>query len=178
MIDTKEPTLKNVLDAFNNYAFHTDQQLGGIKEEIGGIKTEIGGIKEEIGGIKTEIGGIKEEIGGIKTEIGGIKEEIGGIKTEIGGMRGEIDMIMEEVGGTKVEMSGLRADIADIRAQMVTKSYLDDKLADLRGDLTVLMRKEDTKLKALVDILTKKKVLSTEETKIIFSMEPFPQLAL
>ena len=117
-----EPTIYEVLTAINDYATHTDQQLGEIKAEIGGIKTEIGGIKTEIGGIKT--------------------------------------------------------DIKSMKTEMVTKSYLDDKLSDLRGDLTVLMRKEDTKLKALVDILTEKKVLSIEETHRIFSMEPFPQLAL
>lgn len=63
-----------------------------------------------------------------------------------------------------------------VEAQMVTKSYLDDKLADLKGDLIVLMRKEDTKLKALVDILAEKKVLTDEDKKRIFTMEPFPQL--
>jgi len=62
--------------------------------------------------------------------------------------------------------------------QMVTKDYLDDKLADLRGDLVVLTRKEDTKLKALVDILHKKQVLSEDEKREIFKMEPFPQLSL
>ncbi len=36
---------------------------------------------------------------------------------------------------------------------MVTKDYLDEKLADLRGDLTILIRKEDTKLKTLVEVL-------------------------
>ncbi len=61
---------------------------------------------------------------------------------------------------------------------MVTKSYLDDKLADLKGDLTVLMRKEDTKLKALVEILAEKKVLNEEDKKRIFTMEPFPQLMI
>jgi len=44
-----------------------------------------------------------------------------------------------------------------VEATMVTKDYLDDKLSDLRGDLVVLMRKEDKKLQ-------------------LFSLEPFPQL--
>lgn len=40
-----------------------------------------------------------------------------------------------------------------VESLMVTKDYLDDKLADLKGDLVVLTRKEDTKLKTLVNIL-------------------------
>jgi len=63
-----------------------------------------------------------------------------------------------------------------IEATMVTKDYLDDKLADLRGDLVVLMRKEDKKLQTLVDVLLKRKVISEKEKNHILSMEPFPQL--
>jgi archaellum component FlaC len=88
------------------------------------------------------------EIGGIKTEIGGIKTEIGGIKTEI----------------------------TRIQATMVTKDYLDEKLFDMKGDIVSIVRKEDAKLKVLVDVLIEKKVLSKEDEKRILSMEPFPQL--
>ncbi len=53
--------------------------------------------------------------------------------------------------------------LGKIESTMVTKDYLneklDDKMADLRGDLVVLMRKEDTKLKELVDILHQKRIL-------------------
>jgi hypothetical protein len=59
---------------------------------------------------------------------------------------------------------------------MVTKDYLDDKLADLRGDIVVLMRKEDKKLRALIEVLQKRKVISEDEVRQILSLEPFPQL--
>ena len=65
-----------------------------------------------------------------------------------------------------------------IESVMVTKDYLDDKLADLRGDLVVLLRKEDFKMKKLVDILKKRDLLNDIEFNEIMSMEPFPQLAL
>ena len=67
-------------------------------------------------------------------------------------------------------------DITAIKATMVTKEYLDDKLSDLKGDLVVLMRKEDRKVSALVDVLRVKQVLSDEEAKRILTMEPFPQI--
>ncbi|MFH1822271.1 MAG: hypothetical protein ABH830_01070 [Patescibacteria group bacterium] len=69
-------------------------------------------------------------------------------------------------------------DLTKIKATMVTKDYLDEKLSDLRGDLVVLMRKEDVKVKRLVEILQKRKVLTNKEVKEIMSMEPFPQLSL
>ncbi|MDP3900171.1 MAG: hypothetical protein Q8Q23_03770 [bacterium] len=57
-----------------------------------------------------------------------------------------------------------------VEATMVTKDYLDDKLADLKGDIITVIRKEDTKLKTLVNILEKRKTLTADEVKQILSM--------
>lgn len=63
-------------------------------------------------------------------------------------------------------------------ASLPTKNYLDEKISDLRGDLVVLLRKEDVKVKKLVSILKKRKLLSDQEAESILSTEPFPQLSL
>jgi hypothetical protein len=68
--------------------------------------------------------------------------------------------------------------IEGLKTTMVTKDYLDEKMADLRGDLAILIRKEDTKLKALINILSKRKVISPSDQEKIYSMEPFPELKL
>ena len=65
---------------------------------------------------------------------------------------------------------------AKIEAVMVTKDYLDEKMADLRGDLVVLMRKEDTKVGKLVEVLKRRKVITEAEEKEILSMEPFAKM--
>lgn len=74
--------------------------------------------------------------------------------------------------------SKLESDVSEIKSSMVTIDYLDRKLADLRGDLVVLTRKEDTKVRELVAVLRERKVLTDDDAKRILSMEPFPQLAL
>ena len=63
-----------------------------------------------------------------------------------------------------------------IEATMVTKDYLVDKLSDLKGDLVVLMRKEDAKLKALIEVLKRRNVISGDDAETILSMQPFPQV--
>jgi predicted nucleic acid-binding Zn-ribbon protein len=63
-----------------------------------------------------------------------------------------------------------------IEATMVTKDYLDDKLADLRGDLTILMRKEDKKVTALIALLADRKIITEDDKKQLMTMEPFPTL--
>ena len=62
-----------------------------------------------------------------------------------------------------------------IESKMVTKDYLDEKLADLRGDLVVLIRKEDNKVKKLVEVLKRRKIISEAESKEVLAMEPFSQ---
>jgi archaellum component FlaC len=76
------------------------------------------------------------------------------------------------------KLDGIDKRLNKVEALMVTKDYLDDKLADLRGDLVVLTRKEDAKLITLVGMLTEKNIISVEDAKKIMSMEPFPKLAL
>ena len=81
----------------------------------------------------------------------------------------------ERFQGLENRMGTLETKVARIEATMVTKDYLDDKLADLRGDLVVLLRKEDTKVRALLELLHAKKLLSSAEVGKIIRMEPFPQ---
>ena len=77
--------------------------------------------------------------------------------------------------GVDKRFDGIETRLDKIEATMVTKDYLDDKLADLRGDLVVLIRKEDNKMKTLTAILETHKVISQTEASKILSMEPFPQ---
>ena len=100
------------------------------------------------------------------------------IKSEMTDMKSEMTDMKSEMTDMKSEMKEMRFDITKMGSTMVTKDYLDDKMADLRGDLVVLTRKEDTKLRALVDILKEKSVLNIEEAKKILGMEPFAQLPI
>lgn len=69
----------------------------------------------------------------------------------------------------KHEMNKQKLDILDA---------VDVKLARLKGDLVVLMRKTDKKIVALVEILKEDKVIALEKAKTVLAMEPFPQLAV
>ncbi|MFA4873642.1 MAG: hypothetical protein WC659_07000 [Patescibacteria group bacterium] len=63
-----------------------------------------------------------------------------------------------------------------IEATMVTKSYLDDKLADLEGHLISKLRKEDEKLNRLVELLANKSILAVEDVAFLRQIEVFPSL--
>src|SRR3989344_5102434 len=104
-----------------------------------------------------------------------LENDISDMKGEISGMKGEISGMKGEISGMKGEISGMKGEIGQIKATMVTKDYLDDKLSDLRGDLVVMLRKGDAKLKVLAEMLHDKKVLNRADVKRIYSLESFAQ---
>lgn len=82
----------------------------------------------------------------------------------------ELDEKVEKLGSDlRQEMNKQKLDILDA---------VDVKLARLKGDLVVLMRKVDKKVVALVEILKEDKVIAPEKAKTVLAMEPFPQLAV
>ena len=61
-----------------------------------------------------------------------------------------------------------------IEATMVTKDYLDKKIAEVRGDYTIMIRKEDTKVNRVVTTLARSKVITKKSAEQLRSMGPFP----
>ncbi len=84
----------------------------------------------------------------------------------------------KDFGIMKTDFGVMKIDFGVMKSSMVTKDYLDEKLADLRGDLVVLTRKEDTKLKALIKILKNKKIITSSDEKQLLIMEPFAELMI
>ncbi len=82
----------------------------------------------------------------------------------------------EEFNELKGEFIELKKDVTSIKSTIATKDFVTEKLSDLQGNLVVLMRKEDTKLKALVEILKDRHVITEEDKKQILALEPFPSL--
>ena len=90
----------------------------------------------------------------------------------IGEFSNKVDGRFERI---ESDIVGMKSEIVGIKNQMVTKAYLDDKLIDLKADLTVVMRKEDHKLEALTRLLASKKVITENDANNILSLEPFPK---
>ncbi len=104
-----------------------------------------------------------------------VLEAVQGLSTHMDEKFSDVD---RKFVGIDQKFAGIDKRLDTIEATMVTKDYLDEKLGDLRGDLTVLMRKEDVKLRELITILHAKQVLTPADVKHLFSFEPFPVLSL
>jgi hypothetical protein len=84
--------------------------------------------------------------------------------------------VESDISGIKGEIAGMKGEISGMRSQMVTKDYLDEKIAQVRGDLVVTIRKEDAKVDALASTLHAKNLLSGPELAAINAQGPFPRL--
>jgi hypothetical protein len=72
------------------------------------------------------VGDVLEQV--VLPQIQEVRDEITGIKGEINGIKGEIN-------GIKGEINGIKGEIMEIRSTMVTKDYLEDRLADFKATL-------------------------------------------
>ena len=121
------------------------------------------------------IGDVLEAVNEASTKT---EKRLQGIENRLDTMNGRMDKIdgrMDKIDGRMDKIDG-RMD--KIESTMVTKDYLDEKLADLKGDITIELRGEDRKLAALVDILRTRQVITNDDAKQILSMKPFPELSL
>ncbi|NQV12119.1 hypothetical protein HQ524_02035 [Candidatus Uhrbacteria bacterium] len=90
---------------------------------------------------------------------------------------GDLLEFMQENMATKHDLAELGSELRGEMASMEHRilDSMDNKLGDLKGDLVVMMRKEDAKVTELIRILADKDVLSPDEANKLRSLEPFPQ---
>lgn len=96
----------------------------------------------------------------------------------IGAFAEQVDLKFEQIDRrfdkVEAEIGSMKSEIGMIKATMVTKSYLDDKLADLKGDMVSMLRKEDQKVNRLLGILAEKRLLAPSEVQDVLSFRLFP----
>ena len=141
----------------------TDKQE--ILEAIGSIAGQTHELKKDTQELKEGRNEILEAIQAFAEQV---DSRFNNIESEMGSMKIDIGTLKSDVGT-------LKSRVTSIESQMVTKDYLDNKLADLRSDLIVLTRKENTKLSVLVEELVVTKSLSRKSADRILLMEPFSQ---
>lgn len=110
---------------------------------------------------------------GLEGRFSALEGRFDGLEGRFGGLEQEMHDTLEIVSFLK-DHAASKEDVARLEARMVTKSYLEDKLADRDGAAMLLLRKEDAKVGALVRVLKTRKAISSEDAKQVLSMEPFP----
>jgi len=142
--------------------------IDGLKQEL---KQEISGA---IDGLKKEL---KQEVLGA---IDGLRQEMTGSIEEVLVVMSEHSTKMDErFDGVDGRLDVLESDMKEVKqqlTQMVPRDYLDKRVSEAKGESIPLVRKEDEKLSATIELLYKKDVLSKEEQNVLLKMEPFPRI--
>lgn len=104
-----------------------------------------------------------------------VQKSFGDVEEEITSIKEDLETVKKTMA-TKEDLKRMatKEDLGKLNIEL--RDFIDDKLVDLKGDLIVLMRKEDKKLVSLIKILRQKSILTDKETMDILSAEPFPQL--
>ncbi|PIS42207.1 MAG: hypothetical protein COT24_04670 [Candidatus Kerfeldbacteria bacterium CG08_land_8_20_14_0_20_40_16] len=112
----------------------------------------------------------KKDIKQIRKEIAEVIED--NINPQFEDIRVQLEGVEKRLDG---RIDGVEKRLERVDSQMVTKSYLDDKLADLEGGLITKLRKEDQKMNLLVEIMRRKSLLTKADVKLLDEFRIFPK---
>jgi hypothetical protein len=105
-------------------------------------------------------------------------EEIENILTATNAFSTQVEQRFDSIETKMVTKDDLKREFDGFRMQMATKPYLDDKLADVRADSGRLLRKEDSKVNAVIDNLENKEIINEEESQALINLGPFIQTSI
>ncbi|MBI4713904.1 hypothetical protein HY771_01840 [Candidatus Uhrbacteria bacterium] len=101
----------------------------------------------------------REEFNQLDAKVGQLDAKVGQLDAKVGQLDAKVDGLDKKLNQTKL-------DFLDA---------MDDKLADLKGDLVILMRKEDQKVNNLIKLLVNRKLISNQEAVSLIEIRPFSQ---
>jgi hypothetical protein len=104
-----------------------------------------------------------------------VKSGFDGVDKNFGIVIKRFESVDKRFDGVDKKFDGIDKRLTRVESTMVTKNYLDEKLADLRGDVVVLLRKEDRKLEALIEKLKQKDVITDKDVKDLQEVQIFAQ---
>lgn len=89
----------------------------------------------------------------------------------------DIKDIKKRVTNLEVRVTTVEKRTTSIESQMVTKSYLDDKLADLHGETLKVTRQTNDKIVCLTQHLHEEENLSNDHFKEVVALPPFARIS-
>jgi len=70
-----------------------------------------------------------------------LADQMQDMHVDIVGMKGDISSLKSDVACLKTDVTCLKTDMKTVKATMVTKDYLDDKLADFHSDIITFVKR-------------------------------------
>ena len=163
---SKNPDTQEVLEAMQVFSSNMDEKLNKIDKRFDGMDKRFDGMDKRFDGMDKRFDGMDKRFDGIDERFDGMDKRFDGIDERL-------DRVESRLGVLESDMVSVKGDIASVKSQMVTKDYLDEKLSVFYADTQALIRKEDNKVTALIEILREQNVISSVHAQHILSMQPF-----
>ncbi|MFH1252825.1 MAG: hypothetical protein V1664_00620 [Candidatus Uhrbacteria bacterium] len=148
-------TKQDIFEIVNKVANKTTSEIINIHNEVAGINNKVINIHNEVVEINNNI-----------------NNRVTNINNEIVNINKTFQDFLEVINKS---FSDVEKRMSEMETRLVTKSYLDEKISALRGDIMETVRKEDNKLGTLANKLADHKILPVKEIHEILAMEPFPK---
>jgi uncharacterized phage infection (PIP) family protein YhgE len=177
----KEPSNSDLLDAIVSL----QGDVGLIKSDVGTLKSDVGTLKSDVGTLKTDVGTLKSDVGTLKSgfdtlnvEMGTLRSDVGTLKSGVGSLKEAVQGNSEAIAALQESVQGLATHMDErfetverrvtrIEATMVTKDYLDIKLADQAVEFGGRIRKTEKRVGMLVGALVEEGSLSAKAEKAL-----------
>lgn len=141
---------KQILDAISQLSDKTDKRFDAVIKDIHDLRKDSHDLRKDSHDLITTMAQFAQNV----------EDRFNGIDNRLDGVDSKFEGIIPRLNR--------------LESLMVTKDYLDDKLADLRSDLGLPIRQTNIKVHTLTDELADKKVFNNTKAKEIKSLPPFP----
>ena len=97
------------------------------------------------------------------------------LKQDVSSLKEDVVSLKQEMASLKLKVDDIEKRLTSVEKNMITKDYLDKKLAELRSDIVLMSQRANTKLSILIEELVGQKILTIDIAQRILALEPFPQ---
>lgn len=111
----------------------------------------------------------------VNTLAGKVNDVAGTVNVLSGTINDVLEAVNDFAGKVDQRFDNVEGRLDNVEAKMITKNYLDYKFGELKGEMVLLMRKEDRKLMTLAETLHGTKMISGSKMKQLRRLPPFPK---
>ena len=144
MILANQNLSREILAALHAFSTNVDERFNGVDQRFEHVEKRLDNVEERFEYVAKRLDNVASDILGVKSDLEEVKDDAREIK----------------------------GDAGYVKTSIVTKEYLDDKIADARGDLMLAIKTGDRKTHKLVKILNRRKIITKTETEDILKIKP------
>ena len=151
--------------------------LNSIQASVVSIQTTVSSMQATMGSMQATMNSMQASIEALTKIVGVLVQDVAAIKTRLD----QHDQMFQELLETMNEFAqrtekrfiALETRMTSVESHMLTTTHFDYKIADVRGDFSATLRKEDTRVSNVVDVLYERKVFTPKEKVYNYSISPF-----